>query len=96
MDVNGVIDPKPNAADKKTVAKVCLDPSTLEVNSAAVVRLSAAEIRKIETDFQIRTYRMSRQNEPLILSDQLIKALERAAKGASSAKPPSNPSDKKK
>lgn len=98
MDAQGVVDPNVtngSIATKKAVAKVCLDPATLEVNSAAVVRLSPDEIRRIESDFQARTNRGRRLNDP-ILPDETIKALERAAKNASSNRLAPKPSDKKK
>src|SRR4051812_38818969 len=85
MDANGVVDPnKKSSTDKRLVARVCLDPSTLEVNSAAVVRLSTEEIGRIQRDFDTRMLGVpSRKYGPMVLSNETLKALEQAARAGS-------------
>lgn len=58
MDVYGVAqagtaDLKANS--QRSVAKVCVDPNTLEITSAIRARLSEAEIHKIQENFNSRT-----------------------------------------
>ena len=57
LDVNGVVqspqkDAKASTANRKNVAKVCVDPGTLEIVSAAKVQLSSAQIEQIQADFE--------------------------------------------
>jgi hypothetical protein len=103
IDVNGVAGPATrsgSAAGKAAVAKVCIDPSTLEVSSAMVVHLSADEIQKIQRDYDTRIVRLhqpDRQDAARtgpILKDKTIEALKRAAQGEPDRT--SKTSDKKK
>jgi len=105
IDVNGVAGPGTRSASaigKTAVAKVCIDPSTLEISSAMVVHLTAEEIQKTQRDYDRRVLELRQSDRhdaggfgPIrLLSEKALKALERAANG-----PPDQPpktSDKKK